>query len=345
MPIASLTTHATTDPTTAYRYRDGLYAADLITAAIVHFDLFTRLALRPATLPQICAEFDFAPRPADVLLTLATAAGFVTRDGDRFVVTAMAREHLVAGSPFHLGPYYASLKDRPVVVDFVRVLRTGQPAHWGAIEDGLDWHRAMEEDDFAQAFTSAMDCRGLLLAQALVPHLDLRGRTRLLDIGGGSGIYACTLAAHHPALRAVVFDQAPVDRIAARLIAERDCQAQVDVHGGSFFTDPWPPDCDVHLFSNVLHDWDVPEVRQLLAASHAALPPGGLIVIHEAFIDAAKTGPLPVAEYSALLMHSTQGKCYATSEYEQLLSEAGFDDMTFAETVVDRGVMTARKRE
>lgn len=345
MPIASLTTPATTDPTRAYRYRDGLYAADLMTAAIVHFDFFTWLADHPSTLPRICDAFDFAPRPADVLLTLCTAAGFVAREGDRFVVTAMAREHLVAGSPFHLGPYYASLKDRPVVADYVRVLRSGQPAHWGAAEDGQDWHRAMEDDAFAQAFTDAMDCRGLLLAQALARHVDLAGRRRLLDIGGGSGIYACTLAAHHPGLRAIVFDQPPVDRIAARLIAARECQAQVDVHAGSFFTDPWPTDCDVHLFSNVLHDWGVAEVRQLLAASHAALPAGGLLVIHEAFIDAAKTGPLPVAEYSALLMHSTQGKCYATSEYDTLLAEAGFEAVTFAETVVDRGVMTARKRE
>ena len=344
MPIAALTAHASTDPTLIYRYRDGLYAADLLTAAIVHFDFFTWLGDRPASFETICHTFDFAPRPADVLLTLAAANGLVRRVNGVYRLTDTAREHLVAGSPFHLAPYFASLKDRPVVSDFARVLRSGQPAHWGAVEDGQDWHAAMEDESFAQAFTDAMDCRGLYLAQNLDAHIDLRERRRLLDIGGGSGIYACVLAAHHPDLHAIVFDQSPVDRIAHRLIAERDCASQVSVQAGNFFSDPWPTDCDVHLYSNVLHDWGVAEVTRLIEQSAALLPPGGLIVIHEAFINDDKTGPKPVAEYSALLMHSTQGKCYATSEYRPLLEDAGFSTITYRETAADRGVMTAIRR-
>lgn len=344
MPLASLTARAVTDPTAVYRYRDGLYAADLLTAAVVHLDFFTWLADHPSSLDTICTAFDFAPRPADVLLTLAASNGLVLCDAGTYSVTPVAREHVVAGSPFYLGPYFASLKDRPVVSDFVRVLRSGQPAHWGAADDGQDWHTAMEDDEFAQSFTDAMDCRGLFLAQALAARIDLTGRRALLDIGGGSGIYACVLAAHHPGLRAVVFDQAPVDRIAARLIKARDCDREVTVQAGSFFTDPWPAGCDVHLFSNVLHDWGAADVERLIARSATTLPAGGLIVIHEAFINAGKTGPRPVAEYSALLMHSTQGKCYATSEYEPMLLAAGFTNVTYSDTAADRGVMTARKK-
>lgn len=344
MPIPTLTTRATTDPTSIYRYRDGLYAADLVTAAIVHFDFFTWLARSPAALDTICAELDLAPRPVDVLLTLAASNGLVHAVDGVYAVTPLGREHVVAGSPFHLAPYFASLKERPVVADYARVLRSGQPAHWGAAEVGQDWHAAMEDDAFAQTFTDAMDCRGLYLAQALVSRIDLDGRRRLLDIGGGSGIYACVLAAHHPDLSAVVFDQAPVDRIAARLIADRECEAQVSVHAGSFFTDAWPDGCDVHLYSNVLHDWGAADVERLIARSAELLPPGGLIVIHEAFINDDKTGPKPVAEYSALLMHSTQGKCYATSEYAPVLTAAGFTDVTYQDTAADRGVMTARRR-
>lgn len=343
MPLPSLTQQPVTDPLAIYRYRDGLYAVDLLTAAIVYFDFFTWLAEHPSDQPSICNALDLAPRPVDVLLTLCVARGLVRRDGDVYVVTDVTREHLVAGSPFYLGPYYASLKDRPVVADFVRVLRTGYPAHWGAVEDGQDWHAAMEDDSFAQAFTDAMDCRGHFLAQALTARVDLSGRRRILDVGGGSGIYACVFAAHHPTIEAVIFEQPPVDHIAARLVTARECDARVQVHTGNFFADPWPAHCDVHLFSNVLHDWGVAEIRQLLASSFAALPPGGLVVIHEEFINADKTGPVAVAEYSTILMHSTRGKCYATSEYDALLAEAGFDSMTYADTAADRGVMTARK--
>ncbi len=159
-----------------------------------------------------------------------------------------------------------------------------------------------------------------------------------------SGIYACVLVAHHPHMSAVVFDQPPVDRIARTLVAERECGAQVQVEAGNFFTDAWPPGCDVHLLSNVLHDWDTPDVARILRASADALPPGGMLVIHDAFIHADKSGPLPVAEYSALLMHSTQGKCYSTAEYAELLDAAGFDAGPFSETAADRGVLAAYKR-
>ena len=343
MPDPNLTRRPATDPVRAYRYRDGLYAVDLLTAAVVHLDFFTWLSNHPSDADTICRELDLAPRPVDVMLTLFAASGFIERRGDTVGVTDVAREHLSGGSPFNLAPYYASLKDRPVVQDFLRVLRTGKPAHWGGARDGHDWHTSMEDEGFARSFTAAMDCRGLYLAQAVARTVDLSAHTQLLDVGGGSGIYACVLTASNPSLRAVVFDQAPVDRIAARLIGERGCADRVAVRAGNFFGDAWPDDCDAHLLSNVLHDWDVDDLRTLVARSHAALPAGGRIIIHDAFINADKTGPLPVAEYSTILMHSTRGKCYSTAEFGDALTAAGFTAIAFAETAADRGVMTATK--
>ena len=102
-------------------------------------------------------------------------------------------------------------------------------------------------------------------------------------------------------------------------------------------------DCDAMLLSNVLHDWDEPVVRQLLSKSFDALPSPGLVVIHDAFLNAARNGPLHVAEYSVLLMHSSEGRCYATSEMERYLNDAGFRDVRYLDTAAARGVMTARK--
>jgi cyclopropane fatty-acyl-phospholipid synthase-like methyltransferase len=181
------------------------------------------------------------------------------------------------------------------------------------------------------------------LAQAVARSVDLSGRKRLLDIAGGSGIYACSLVTHHPRLSATVFEKPPVDGIARRAIAGRGCSTSVGVHAGDMLTDRLPTDADVHLYSNVLHDWDVPVVRQLLARSFEALPPGGLLLVHDAFLNAAKDGPLHVAEYSVLLMHSTEGRCYSTGEMEQYLSDAGFRDVSYRDTAAARGVMTATK--
>ena len=341
--MLDLTRSPETSPLSLYRYRDGLYAADLITPAIVEFAVFTRLEAQPATMAEVCIEFGWRVRPADVLLTLLVARGYLQRVDGRYAVTPTARDHLCAGSPWHLGPYFAALRERPFVADFVRVLTTGRPANWGGDRAGADWHEAMRDEGFARRFTAAMDCRGLYLGEALARALDLGRHHRVLDIGGGSGIYACALAARHHHLSATVVDQAPVVPTATTLVAERGLAGRVDVVSADFFRDPLPGGHDVHLFSNVLHDWDEPEVRHLLAASFDAMPPGGLLVIHDAFIDADKTGPIPVAEYSALLMHASHGKCYATSEYQRMLRATGFEPIAYADTVADRGVMTARR--
>ena len=66
-------------------------------------------------------------------------------------------------------------------------------------------------------------------------------------------------------------------------------------------------------------------------------------MIHDAHLNADKTGPLPVAKYSALLMSVTEGKCYSLAEMEALLGEAGVFDFRFETTVADRSILTARK--
>jgi len=332
-----------TDPVDIYRVRDGIYAADMLLAGIVHLDLFSWLENNPATTADVCRAFDTAARPTDVMLTLFAAMRLVEAREGVFHLTPLAREHLVKTSPWFLGPYYESLKNRPVALDLVKVLRTGKPANWSSQKDGKDWHLAMETEEFAAQFTAAMDCRGVYLAHAVAKALDLASRRHLLDIAGGSGVYACSLVTHHPHLAATVFEKPPVDRIAARAIAGRGCAATVAVAAGDMLEGSLPGHADVHLYSNVLHDWDEPVVRQLIAKSFAALPPGGLIVIHDAFLNAAKDGPLHVAEYSVLLAHACEGRCYSTREMEAYLTEAGFHDARYRETAAARGIMTAAK--
>jgi len=342
-----------TDPVDVYRVRDGIYAADMLLTALVHLDLFTWLAEHPSTVEEICRAFGTTPRPTDVMLTLLAAMGLVEEkqhvhqqhvpQQHVYHLSTTAREHLVKTSPWFLGPYYESLKNRPVALDLLNVLRTGKPANWSSKKDGQDWHKAMESEEFAAQFTAAMDCRGVYLAQAVAKSLDLSRRRRVLDIAGGSGIYACSLVTHHPNVLATVFEKPPVDRIAAGAIANRGCSDRVAVVAGDMLVDRLPGDADVHLWSNVLHDWDEPVVRQLIAKSFDALPPEGLVVIHDAFLNGSKDGPLHVAEYSVLLMHSSEGRCYSTREMQQYLADAGFRDVLYRDTAAARGIMTATK--
>src|ERR1043166_1220529 len=298
-----------TDPTSIYRYRDGHYATDLLTAAISHFDFFTWLNEHPSDLAGICNGLEIQPRPADVMLTLFTAMGLIRAelpesDGDQrtsspstqpspqgegettetnsdpnlrvFGLTELAREHLVGSSAWNIGPYFDSIKERPVCRDMGTVLRTGRPANWASLKNEKEWAKAMETDAFAKQFTAAMDARGVYLGPAMAERLDCKRHRHLLDIAGGSGIYSCVIVARHPHLRATVFEKSPVDKITAKSLAARGLADRINVHTGDMFTDAFPAGCDVHLYSNVLHDWAVERVEGLLKKSFAALPPGGI---------------------------------------------------------------------
>jgi SAM-dependent methyltransferase len=277
------------------------------------------------------------------MTTLFVAMDLLARDGETLRLTDTAREHLVATSPWYVGAYFPKVTDRQIAGDLLEVLRTDAPIRFAGRPDEDDWHRAMESEAFAEEFTAAMDCRGLVTAPALARNLELGQEDRLLDIAGGSGIYACALAANRPGLRASVLEKPPVDRVAARAIERRGFGGRVDVLAGDILQDPMPVGYDVHLLSNVLHDWDEPVVRRLIAASARALPVGGRIVVHDAFLNADKTGPLPIARYSVLLMHVTQGRCYSVAEMESWLRAAGFSSPTVIPSALGRSALVCAK--
>ncbi|MDQ3763473.1 MAG: acetylserotonin O-methyltransferase [Actinomycetota bacterium] len=348
------------DPTALFRIRDGVYAPDLLIAAVVEFDLFSWLTQRgPVTAEQATGELGMAVRPADVLLTYCAAVGLIDRDldrGDEVTVTALARTHLVKGSPFDLRPYYTSLAERPSCRELAQVLRTGKPAAWAsataptgvgkateAAKTAPHWPARLNQADFSRRITAAMDARGAFLGPALAAALDGLPAQRVLDVGGSSGVYACALVDRRPGTLAAVFECVPVDAAARTLLADRGYHERIEVITGDMFTDPLPTGYDVHLYSHVLHDWDTEDVASLLSASYAALPPGGWLVDHDAHIDADKRGPLPVAEYSVLLMHSTPGKCYSIRELTEMAQQAGFIDVELRPTAADRTAVLARK--
>jgi SAM-dependent methyltransferase len=342
VPMDDLTRRPKTDPTEVFRQRDGIYAPELVAIAIVELDFFSWLAKSPADARAICASLGLAERPADVMLTLFCAMGYLEKRGATFHLTEISREFLVRDSPWFVGPYFVHFVDRPIYEGLLETLRTDKPTSSGAAA-GKPWAEAMEDDAFAEQFTGTMDSRGRYVGPVLAARLDLKGHRALLDIAGGSGIYACCIAAAHPHLKATVFERPPVDRVTEKCIAKRGFAGRVGVASGDMFRDPLPAGYDVHLWSNALHDWDAATVKLLLEKSFAALPPGGLVVIHDRHLNREKTGPLRIAAHSVFLMAGTEGRYYSIAEIEAFLGVVGFVAPDYREVILDYSVITARK--
>jgi SAM-dependent methyltransferase len=365
----------TTDPTALFDIAEGMHAIEALTASVGWLHLYEWLAEHPSDEAAICSGLALAPRPAHVLLTLLASLELVHRNEDGvYSLTELAREHLLPDSPWSLAPCFEALKDRPTCLAMLGVLRSGKPMggppDGGPPDPGMapgagpgadqgppgppadpgprdggppSWAAGMDEEAFAEMFLRAIDSRNAYLAHAVAAVVDLSRRERVLDVGGGSGIYACALVRHNPQLCATVMEKPPVDRVARRAIEGRGLAERVAVTAGDMLSAPLPADHDVHLFSNVVHDWDEDTARQLFRASLDALPAGGQILIHDAFLDDSGSGPRAVAEYSVLLMSFTSGRCYSVPEIRRLLEEVGFVRVTHRATVVHRSVVSAYK--
>src|SRR5437867_8930611 len=90
--VIELTRQPKTDPTEIFRLRDGLYAVDLVAAALTGLDFFTWLSNRAADKRTICEGLQIQDRPTDVMLTLFTAMGLLHKERELFSLTDLARE-------------------------------------------------------------------------------------------------------------------------------------------------------------------------------------------------------------------------------------------------------------
>jgi predicted O-methyltransferase YrrM len=323
--------------------REHAFACDLFITAVSNYDFFNRLDKSPSDIDNICKSLNIKKRPADVMLTLFKAYGFIKERKQKYYLSDVSRDYLTNNSDFDLSSYVSSLKDRPICKDMENVLRTGKPANWAAAKTGRDWASSMENDAFAASFSAGMNSRGVYLAAGVVKAVDLKGYRNVLDIGGASGIYTSVLVTAFPNLRGAVFEKPPVDKVAGYSINKLGLSDKIDVVAGDMFHDSLPPGYDVHFISHVLHDWDLPEIKAVLKNSYNNLSPGGMIIIHDAHINKNKTGPLSVAEYSVLLMFLSEGKCYSIAEMKDLLEEFGFTDIVFKPTILNRSVIVGRK--
>ena len=338
-----------TDPTPIFEFFRGALATELLTAAVVEFDLFRRLAEQPQSFDDLRAEIGLQRRPAVVLFTALRAMGLITTDvGGRLTLTSLSREHLLSRSEFDVSGYVGLAGNSPGVREMIERLNTNRPAGAAVKEQGTAFiyregtESAMEAEVSARFLTLSLAGRAKNVAPVLAERVSLDGVKTLLDVGGGSGIYSIAWLRRHPALRAIVWDRPEVLKIAREMAEQYGVADRLDFVSGDMFVDAVPK-ADVVLLSNILHDWDEPECRVLVARCAAALSSGGRLLIHDVLLNDDHSGPLPIALYSASLFSLTEGRAYAAREFQAWLVEAELQLLPITTTLVHCAVIGGRK--
>ena len=332
-----------TDPSDLIRLRDSIYATDLLVTAIGHLDFFSVIEKSKLDFNGICDHFKIDKRCTDVMLTYFIALGLISIEKGLYTVTKKASEFLLSSSNWNLSAYFSTQLERPIVEKMIHALKTGKPQSWGGKKDEQDWAKAMGKADFAEMFTAGMDSRGAYFAMGIAKMFDFSKHKSIIDIGGASGIYAASIIEHYPNLTGGVLEKYPVDQITKNSIVQKGKQDVIRVYEGDMFKSI-PSGFDIHLFSHVMHDWNIEQNEVLIKNSYTNLNKGGVIMIHDAHLNPDKSGPVSVAEYSILLMFSTYGKCYSVTELSEIMESVGFVNIREIKTTGNRSIIIGEKK-
>jgi 3-hydroxy-5-methyl-1-naphthoate 3-O-methyltransferase len=211
-------------------------------------------------------------------------------------------------------------------------LKTNKPINeeqGGDIESTFDKAKSNQDVEQVRKFTRAMYRISVGPAMALTKSVDFSKYERMMDIGGGSGIYAIQVVANNRGnMSAVVLDSKPVCQVANEYIQQFNLQDFVQTREFDFFNDQMPKDCDVAFLSHVIHIFDRETNITLLKKIHDSLPEKGMIIISEWLLNNEKTGPIPSALMGlTMIIENRGGRSYSYSEVTEMLTEAGFKNI------------------
>jgi SAM-dependent methyltransferase len=315
----------------------------LFTAA--ELDVFGLLAGGAKTAAEVAAELDVDPRGVEALLDACVALRILRRGPGGYENSGTSRVFLLRGGG---ASFTAALRlwnrlGYGAWGQLATVLKDARPTSTEGAGPRDLFEQMEGNPEQLRLFSDGLGSLAYWPAQKLATLVDFSSRRHLLDLGGGSGAYAATIADRCPHLRVTLFDRPRVCALALERFRHLEREGRFRVVPGDFFQDPLPEGCDAVLLSHVLHDWSPEECARLLRKVHAMLPEGGEIVVHD-FMPAER-GVAPEASLFALtlVLDTPRGRVYTLSEIREWLEGAGFQRIQHQAVAGGTSVMTGRK--
>ncbi|NVN97791.1 MAG: methyltransferase domain-containing protein [Geobacteraceae bacterium] len=297
----------------------------------VKLNVFSQLEEKSLDAAAVAGLCDTDARATGLLLDALAALGLVTKSGELYDLTTFSRNHLVRSAPgymghiimhhHHLMPSWAKLPD---------AVRSGGPV-------GVSSSHANDEET-RESFLMGMFNLASQLAPLVAAKVDLTGRRRLLDLGGGPGTYAVHFCLQNPELSATIFDL-PTSRSFAEGVVNRfGLSERINFAGGNFDHDDLPRGFDAVWISHILHSEDKDDCLTLLCKAVDALEPGGLLLVQDFLLNDEKDSPLFPALFSLnMLVGTPHGRSYSKGELGAMMTSAGLCDIRIVELNLPNG--------
>ncbi len=310
------------DPSHIMDLANAFYGSSMLFTAS-DLGVFAFLAgCEQATGKEIAAALSLDQHGAGLLLDGCVALGLLLKEGFLYRNTPDSAMFLVPGSPGDLSQ--AIRYNRDVYEAWGRLsefARTGKPVERPQMHLGEDPSRT-------RTFVLSMHGRALGIGRAVIPGLNLKGRKRLLDIGGGPGTYSALIAQANPEISCTVMDLPAVAAIASELLAQQGI-VRVKTIPGDYHTASFPQGNDAVIIFGVLHQEPAETVQDILRRAYSALEPGGVIYIMDMMTDRTRTHPAFSALFAVnMALTAEHGWVFSDEDIRLWLENAGFTDFS-----------------
>lgn len=282
------------------------YRAARVLHVANEIDLFTALSDKEMTLEEISQTCSTKPDMTEKLLIACTAMDLLEKRGPQYKNTELSNTYLVRGRELYQGDIIA---------------HSGKVCNfWNSLEDEVRIKAGPEkkpEDEHRNFIMGMHNITVAGRADVFINNIDLAGRRKLFDLGGGPGTYSIAACRLYPQLQAVVFDLPETIAIAQEVIAREGMQDRVTTQAGDWETEAFGEDNDVVLLSNVLHGpGSKAEIK--LNKTYDSMAGDGLLVVQDFLLNDEKTGPLIPALFNIMV------GAYSNRELLSIIKETGF---------------------
>ena len=289
--------------------------------------------------------FGMQQRPAEVFATALVSLGLLNvtenketdKDARMYSNSQLSEVFLDKNKPSYIGDFIIMM-DKHLYNRWDKLaasLKTNRPvevAAEGDISAGTMFDKAKSNqlNEQMEMFTHAMYGVSVGPAMALAKVFDFSGYSKMMDIGGGSGVYAIEVVKQNPNMSAVILELEPACRVADQYIKRFNLQGKIHTQVLDFFEDNLPTDYDVALLSHIIHFLDQEKDRILLKKIYDSLTNdrNSAIIISEWLLNDERTGPVPSALMSLnMIVDQPQGRNYSFLEVSKMLTDVGFTNI------------------
>ena len=318
-PIARRSARAVFDVVAGFTHSQVLVAC-------VRLGILETLAHEALSVEALAAHTEMRAERMRVLLDACVAVGVLHRRHDgRYTTTVEGRA--IKGDPGvlamieHNQLLYRDLVDPVALLRGERAGATELAQYWPY--DGEDARSGLKDPE-ARRYSELMAASQSFVAHEVLAAVDLSGRRRLLDVGGGTGAFVEAVAKAWPDLELELADLPAVARAAGERLQRTTVGDRVRCHGVDFFKDPLPDGADVISLVRILHDHDDGPALQLLRAVRQALGARGTLVIAEPMRREPSAERIGDVYFPLYFIAMGRGRARSREELVEFCRRAGF---------------------